>query len=282
MLMERLLPLALAAFLMLPPDALTQKAARDGQLYWEHRAPGHILYAVRTQKRWVAFTFDDGPDPTYTPQILRVLKQHGAHATFFVVGQQARAYPRLLREVAGEGNEIGNHTEHHPQGERLTAKEITSCDAVIHGALGVNPLLLRPPGGRLSDRIVGLAERTQHIIVMWKWDVDPRDWSQPGVTRIVSRVVENVDPGDIVILHDGGGPRTQTVRALDLILGKLSQQGYTFVTVGQMIKEWKDYRPYRNPSQLHREIHQRTSDRQKQQQESPRGAEPVLTAPQPH
>ncbi len=259
--MLRLLPLALAAFLLLPSDALTQKIARDGQLYWEHHAPGRILYSVQTKKRWIAFTFDDGPDPIYTQQILRVLKRHAAHATFFVVGQQARAYPKLLRELVGEGNEIGNHTERHPQEGRLTADEITSCDSVIHGILGVTPVLLRPPGGRLSDRIVDLAERTQHIIVMWTWDVDPRDWSQPGVMRIFSRIVENADPGDIVIFHDGGGPRTQTVKAVDMILETLSQQGYKFVTVGQMIKEWKDYRPYRNPSQLHTEINQSAADR---------------------
>ncbi|MHB1629419.1 MAG: polysaccharide deacetylase family protein [Bacilli bacterium] len=259
--MLRLLPLALATFLLLPPDALTQRTVRDGQLYWEHRAPGHIVYSVRTQKRLLAFTFDDGPDPRYTPKILRILKRHGAHATFFVVGQEARMRPGLLRELVDGGNEIGNHTEHHRRAERLTAEEITSCDATIHSVVGVTPMLLRPPGGRLSDRIVDLAERTRHIIVMWTWDVDPRDWSQPGVSHIFSRVVDNVDSGDIVIFHDGGGPRTQTVEALDMILETLSRRGYTFVTVGQMIREWKDYRPYRSPSQLQTEIHQRPSHR---------------------
>ncbi len=215
-----------------------------GHLYWEKRSPGHIVYSVQTTKKWVALTFDDGPNPKYTIQMMHILDRHHAHATFFVLGNLVREQPKIVQTLYAHGHEIGNHTDQHLKMDRITTADIIACDRAIQEVTGKHPYLLRPPGGGLSERLVRIAEQTKHIIVMWSWDVDSKDWSQPGVQKIVNRVVTHVSPGAIIILHDGGGPRSQTVSALQGILDRLSKEGYTFVTVSQLVAEWKSYRPF--------------------------------------
>ncbi|PWI58096.1 hypothetical protein BM613_05380 [Sulfoacidibacillus thermotolerans] len=221
-----------------------------GHLYWEKRSPGHIVYSVQTTKKWVALTFDDGPNPRYTLPMMNILDQQHAHATFFVLGKLVRQYPQIVKELATHGHEIGNHTDQHLKMDKVSAADITACDNAILQVTGKRPQLLRPPGGGLSEHLVTVAEQTKHIIVMWSWNVDPRDWSQPGVQKIVDRVVKHVTPGTIILLHDGGGPRSQTVTALKEILLQLSKQGYQFVTIDQLLTEWKEYRPF-PPDETH-------------------------------
>lgn len=209
----------------------------SGQQLWEERAPHQVFFHVKTTKRIVALTFDDGPHPSYTPAILAVLHAHHAHGTFFVVGNEVKHYPHILREIIRDGNELGNHTSNHPKLSQLTEKEIRSCDELIEDVTGFRPVLLRPPGGHISDRLLTLSRKTGHVLIMWTWDVDAKDWMKPGIRTIVQKIVDHVDPGDIIILHDGGGKRSQTVEALPIILSDLARRGYACVSVSELFRQ---------------------------------------------
>jgi peptidoglycan-N-acetylglucosamine deacetylase len=184
----------------------------------------------------VALTFDDGPSPTDTPRILRVLKRFHVHATFFTIGYLAAAYPNLVSLEVHEGMTVGNHSYNHPQvppfGElpqRLMRDEI-ELGAKSLAAGGVQPHLFRPPGGSYSPALVGTAKALGERIVLWS--VDPSDWS-PGVTgaQVASRVLAAVHPGSIVVLHDGGGDRTATVKALPAIIKGIRKRGLHLVAL---------------------------------------------------
>lgn len=217
------------------PVAQHAAAAVKGRLYWEAHGEGRVIYHVPVADRAVALTFDDGPEESYTPDILKLLSEHRAHATFFVIGDHAQAFPGLLRQIRLLGNEIGNHTQSHGPGKLVTRQEIEACDTRVRQATGFAPLYLRPPGGHMSERIFELARASHHIVVMW--NVDARDWARPGAAHIASSVIRKVRPGDIVIFHDGGGKRAQTVAALEVILARLSADGYRFLTMSELLGE---------------------------------------------
>lgn len=219
------------------PNTQAAEKPLRGSLYWEKRSQGLAVYSVDTVKKHMAITFDDGPHPDYTPDILALLDEFHAKATFFVVGEYVERFPQLIRTMIAKGHEVGNHTFTHPQVSAMTATEVRACDAAIMKATGQRAVLLRPPGGRISDQTLWVARQTQHRLILWTWDVDTRDWAEPGVQKIVKVVVQHADPGDIVLFHDGGGNRKQTVLALRIILSRLSQEGYHFVTVSQLLKE---------------------------------------------
>ncbi|MCY0901463.1 MAG: polysaccharide deacetylase family protein [Firmicutes bacterium] len=219
------------------PSAAAKEPPARGSHYWEGRGRGLIFYSVTTRNRHVALTFDDGPSPLFTPQVLDVLREFHAKATFFIIGADAVRFPELIRYMAKQGHEIGNHTQTHPQLEGMTGKEVSDCDRTIESITGIRPTLLRPPGGRMSDHTLFVARKTRHRLILWTWDVDTRDWAQPGTQRIVRLVVNHIDPGDIVLFHDGGGKRNQTVAALRIILDQLTKDGYQFVTVSQLLTE---------------------------------------------
>jgi len=241
----------MAMALVMNVQTATQAAKNPmrGSLYWEKRSQGLAVYSVDTAKKDMAITFDDGPHPYYTSDILALLDEFQAKATFFVVGEYAERFPQLVRTMIAKGHEVGNHTFTHPQVSAMTATEVRACDAVIMKATGQRAVLLRPPGGRISDQTLRVARQTQHRLILWTWDVDTRDWAEPGVQKIVEVVVHHADPGDIVLFHDGGGNRKQTVLALRIILSQLSQEGYHFVTVSQLLKE-QTIRPQVQPNPL--------------------------------
>lgn len=214
----------------------TAQGAVRGSPYWTQKGDGWIVYSITTSQPMIAITFDDGPSPQFTPKILQILHHYHAHATFFVIGSVARQYPNLLLSIKQDGHEIGNHTEHHRQLSEVTTSDITMCDKTVQSLTGVRPSLLRPPGGHLTMQFLSMARKTNHKIAMWTWDVDAKDWSRPGVQKIVNTVIKNVDPGDILILHDGGGKRSQTVEALSIILAHLHKDGYQFVTVSELLQ----------------------------------------------
>ena len=174
-------------------------------------------------------TFDDGPDASYTPQILSELKAGGAHATFFVIGQHATQYPSYVQQEHAAGDEIGDHTWDHPFDlTTLTAdqirQELDSTAVEIASLTGNRPSLWRPPGGKYNDTVVQIASSLG--LSMRLWNVSSRDTTNPGVPAIISNVVDRVRGGDIVLLHDGGGDRSQTVAALPTIIDTLRQRGY--------------------------------------------------------
>jgi peptidoglycan/xylan/chitin deacetylase (PgdA/CDA1 family) len=182
----------------------------------------------------VALTFDDGPWPNSTAQLLAILTQRRTLATFFTVGRQVERYPELVRQELAAGMAVGNHSYGHPQPfDRLPAARIR--DEITRGrralqALGVHPVGFRPPGGAASTTVLatgrGLGERTV------LWSVDPADW-HPGVTadQLVWRVLAAARPGAIVLLHDGGGNRSATVAALPAIIDGLRRLGLTLTVV---------------------------------------------------
>lgn len=188
------------------------------------------------KERAVALTFDDGPSPQYTPQILSTLRRLHVHATFFVVGYLAETYPDLVRREARLGMTVGNHSYNHPEvppfdqlPDRLMTDEISLDDDVLE-RLGVHPALFRPPGGRTSTRVVRTAAGLGQRVVLWS--VDPTDW-KPGTTKqqLVHRVLSAVQPGSIVILHDGGGDRSATAAALPAVVRGIRKRGLTIVAL---------------------------------------------------
>jgi cellulose synthase/poly-beta-1,6-N-acetylglucosamine synthase-like glycosyltransferase/peptidoglycan/xylan/chitin deacetylase (PgdA/CDA1 family)/spore germination protein YaaH len=197
----------------------------------------------------VALTFDDGPDPAWTPRILNILKQAGVPASFFIIGQNGQANPDLVKRIVAEGHEIGNHSFTHPNlGEipgRLTDLELNATQRLIESLTGRSTRLFRPPyfgdaEPTTSDEIepVTRAERLGYLTVGLR--VDPDDWTLPGANEIVERTIAGVtspDPdlrGQVVLLHDGGGDRAQTVEALPGLINELRARGYKFVTVSEL------------------------------------------------
>ena len=182
----------------------------------------------------VALTFDDGPWPHTTQQMLTILSQRQAPATFFVVGRQVERYPELVRREVAAGMAIGSHSYRHPQPfDRLPVARIR--DEITQGRrtlqpLGVHPVGFRPPGGAASPAVTAAAQELGDSTVLWS--VDPADW-QPGVTsdQLVQRVLAAARPGAIVLLHDGGGKRSATVAALPAIIDGLRRLGLTLTVV---------------------------------------------------
>jgi peptidoglycan/xylan/chitin deacetylase (PgdA/CDA1 family) len=177
----------------------------------------------------VALTFDDGPDPRNTPRVLDVLRQAGVHATFCEVGYEMRAFPDLVRAVVADGNLLCDHTEHHP---RLDLMPAASVDAEIGGPatfasslVGQRPAFMRAPYGAVNPTVVDSAHR-QGMRVLG-WSVDPSDYLRPPAATIAARVLSAVHPGAIILMHDGGGDRTNTIAALPVIINGLRARGYT-------------------------------------------------------
>jgi peptidoglycan/xylan/chitin deacetylase (PgdA/CDA1 family) len=187
----------------------------------------------------IALTFDDGPNPIYTPQVLAVLQEYGVKATFFDVGYLVDDYPNLARQEYAAGHVVANHSWSHPELTRLSAAgirwQLTQGSGAIQAATGVRPVFFRPPYGAINATVVGEADAVGVTTVLW--NADPRDWALPGVDVIVDRILSQVRNGTIILLHDGGGNRSQTVAALPMIITALEQRGYRFVTVQQLVDD---------------------------------------------
>lgn len=186
------------------------------------------------EDRRVVLTFDDGPDPRYTPKILELLRRHDAVATFCMVGSQMQAHPDLVKDVALAGMRICAHSHSHDEQlgtrdpERMTAEVVDVQErAIAAGDIAVRAF--RAPGGFWTQPLIDCA--AANGMQPLGWSVDPRDWKRPGADAIVETVQKNVHPGAIVLMHDGGGKREQTVAALEVLLPWLAAQGYTTSTL---------------------------------------------------
>ena len=179
----------------------------------------------------ISLTFDDGPDPKYTPRILDILRQAGVRATFCMVGTQARAYPALVKSVHDAGHTICDHTEHHPHLDQLAAPdvdgEIGSMAGFLHDTTGEAPRFVRAPYGGVNATVVQTAHK--YGLRVLGWSIDPSDYLKPAPIVIVGRVFASLHPGAIVLMHDGGGDRTNTIAALPAIINGLKAKGYTIV-----------------------------------------------------
>jgi peptidoglycan-N-acetylglucosamine deacetylase len=187
-------------------------------------------------KHDVALTFDDGPGP-YTPQILRVLERAHAPATFFVIGEWARRYPGYVRAEARAGFEVGDHTETHPFMSLLPAAaqraQIIDAGLAIQRDGAPFPNLWRPPYGAFNTTTLAILRSLRMLVVLWT--VDTSDYARPGVPRIVYTAVSGARPGAIILMHDGGGNRTETVAALPRIITAIRRHGYRLVTISQLL-----------------------------------------------
>jgi peptidoglycan/xylan/chitin deacetylase (PgdA/CDA1 family) len=199
----------------------------------ELAAAGRWLVQGDGTRPEVALTFDDGPHPDFTPRMLDILAAYGIPATFFCVGLCARAYPELVARVVAGGHGVGNHTWSHPYLPDLTRDEVLrQVDATgetLRMVTGALPALVRPPyGSRTPDVLRWFAG---HDLTTVLWDVDSQDWAAPGTDRIVSTVTTAVVPGSVVLMHDAGGDRGQTVAALPRVVEDLLGRGFRFVPV---------------------------------------------------
>ncbi|MEG3936645.1 polysaccharide deacetylase family protein [Microcoleus sp. S36b_A3] len=196
-----------------------------------------IVYkASISNSKVIALTFDDGPTAE-TLKILAVLQKHNVVATFFCLGVNLRENPEIAKQVVKAGNAIGNHTWHHfyhNVTEKTASNEIDYTGIHIYRSSGAKSLLFRPPGGRLNNGFADYAKKKNYVVVMWS--IDPKDFLQPPAAAITRTVLSQATSGAIVLLHDGGGDRQQTVEAVSAIIPKLKQQGYRFVTVPQLLQ----------------------------------------------
>lgn len=206
-----------------------------GRKYFEQR--GDIIWDGPRERKQVALTFDDGPTPGITDQIIDLLKQHRAKATFFCLGAKVERFPDLARRLTDEGYEIANHSFDHKMFHTLTTKkilqELTKTQNSIYRITHKKPVLFRPPGGSYNEQIVEAAKKAKLQLVLWSWDQDTRDWRRPRPAKIVNHVLDHVSNGDIILFHDS---HRNTVEALKKLLPLLQKQGYQFVTVSELIR----------------------------------------------
>ena len=186
----------------------------------------------------IALTFDDGPHHKYTAEILDILKKHDVKATFFTVGTNVERFPELVEREINEGHEIANHTYSHKHmadlGESEFVSEVLMWEDTVYGHHEYSSNLFRPPEGVLTDRECEVIKNLGYDIVLWS--VDTRDWAHTSVDRIVDNVITNVQNGSIVLFHDFVSGESPTPKALEIIIPKLQDMGYEFVTVSELIK----------------------------------------------
>ncbi|MET9177044.1 polysaccharide deacetylase family protein [Kitasatospora aureofaciens] len=215
-----------------PPSASGSASASSVQPVRKSlsEAENKPVYELDPAQRVVALTIDDGPDPKYTPAVLDLLQQHGIRATFFLIGENAVEHPDLVREIADRGHHIANHTWTHPDlrhmSEGAVRDELERTSDLLHRTTGRLPTWFRAPGGDWSP--VSLKVAADLGLRNMGWSVDPRDWSRPGTPAIIDTILKEVRPGAIVLNHDGGGDRSQTVAALKTYLPALIDSGYLF------------------------------------------------------
>ena len=197
-----------------------------------------VVYHSRPNDRMeIALSFDDGPHPRLTPVILSILEEYGIKATFFMVGENVGYYPAAARAVADGGHEIGNHTFSHKKFGRLGEEEIRceifSCEEAIARVSDAPVRLVRPPEGQMSEAMRQAVGALDYRVILW--DVDTRDWAHTPPEAITRHVLDTVQAGDIILMHDFIGYNSPTPEALRLLIPALLQRGFHFVTVGELV-----------------------------------------------
>lgn len=218
-----------AGALPLPRDILQRSASRP------HEILSPRLVRGNPERREIALTFDDGPHAGKTEQLLSILRAAHVRATFFVVGKEVDAHPELVRQELADGHEIGNHTYSHLRLPALNAyqdaEEVMAGARAIERATGSRTRLFRPPGGEYDAQDVQLLKRLGCVMVLWT--DDPGDWARPPAVVLERRILDGVDNGSIILLHDG---IPETLQMLPDLLKKLKARGYRFVTASEMAR----------------------------------------------
>jgi peptidoglycan/xylan/chitin deacetylase (PgdA/CDA1 family) len=204
------------------------------------RVLGYTDYveAGTRRRREVALTFDDGPSP-FTPRLVKVLRRRNVPATFFPVGYGIQRYGRYLQLLKRDGFVVGDHTMTHPVLQHFDldtqANEIDGQATLVRGGGLPYPRLFRPPYGSFNQDTRNLLQQRRMLMVLWS--VNPQDYYRPGAKAIVSRTLAAVHPGAIVLMHDGGGDRSQTVAAVKVLIRKLRARRYRLVTVPRLLSD---------------------------------------------
>ena len=198
-----------------------------------------IVYKqVDTADMKIALTFDDGPHPFRTEEILNVLDKHGVKATFFIVGSNALNYPDTLRRVVECGHEVANHTFSHKLNSNTSKKdiinELNETSNIIIDICECEVKYFRPPGGCISKNVLEAAEECGYQIVLW--NIDTLDWTNCEEEKITENVYKKIKSGSIILFHDYVSNKSHTVSSLDKIIPKLISEGYSFVTVGELLE----------------------------------------------
>jgi len=201
---------------------------------------GIIITKVDTAAKAVALTFDDGPQPGVTPRLLNILQRHDAQATFFVLGLQAEKHPQIVKNAIKHGNEIANHGYSHKFSRynhlSYAVTDIEKARQTIKSITGVNNRLFRPPGGFLSEDMVGYCREERLKIIAWTWNQDTKDWTSISGRQIAGHILQNLEPGQIIILHDGGANRGEMLKGVEILLKGLQEKGYRAVTVSELLQ----------------------------------------------
>ena len=194
---------------------------------------------VPVSEKVIALTFDDGPWPETTEQILATLKQENVKATFYMVGQPLKSFPEIGKKVLADGHVIANHTLHHwyKQMSPLVAqREIEDTAKIIKEVLNVETDYFRPPGGVLTNGLVAYAETQNQSVNMWSVDSGDSNPKRPSSEAILATILAGATPGGIVLMHDGGGSHGNTAKAVPQIIANLRAQGYKFVTITELLE----------------------------------------------
>ncbi len=208
---------------------------QPGRADWGLSSSARIVTRVKVDKPYVALTFDDGPHRTLTPRVLDILKKHGAHATFFVLGRSAVGKSSILARMVEEGHEVGNHSWSHinmrSSSEEQIFREMDRTNATIERATGYTPWVMRPPYGAFNSRLANsIYKRYGTPAILW--DVDTQDWRRPGVQKVVRRAVDRARPGSVILLHD---IHPSTIAAVEDIVTGLQARGFKLVTVSELL-----------------------------------------------
>jgi peptidoglycan-N-acetylglucosamine deacetylase len=215
-----------------PPGTTPPGTTPPGTATPGNAGAGRPEFHVSNGPMAIALTIDDGPHPVYTPQVLRILEQYGVTATFSMIGRQVAQLPGIAVEVAAAGHQVSNHTWRHRDLQYLSPAnaidEIDRATDAIRTQIGVTPQYFRAPYGAWTPTVIRHCEQTG--MVPLAWSVDPRDWARPGTSYIVTNIIRHTRTGSIILEHDGGGDRSQTVAALRIVIPQLLEAGYHFTT----------------------------------------------------
>jgi polysaccharide deacetylase family sporulation protein PdaB len=215
-------------------------AASIGLVYDKLNTGNEVIKKVPTTHKVVALTFDDGPHYKTTPQLLAVLREKQVKSTLFILGENAEKHPEILAQAVQDGHEIATHAYTHKLLSRLSKEEYNAeldrAEKVIR-AVAPKPTLFRPPGGAYNDGVIAAARSRGYEVILWS--IDPGDWRRPSVSHVVNAVLKDVQPGSIVLMHDGQYP-LPTPEAVGIIIDKLREQGYTLVTISELLKYYEE------------------------------------------
>jgi peptidoglycan-N-acetylglucosamine deacetylase len=198
-----------------------------------------MINGVPTLQKAVAITFDDGPNHIYTQQVLEIFSEAGGRATFFMIGEQMKNHPEVVKQVAALGHEIGNHTYTHPKlsllGIAECLEEIEQTEKLIEELAGRKPVVFRPPYLDYNQDTVSLLQQKGYSMI-GALNLAAQDWEQPGVEHILEKSRDALKNGSILIFHDGFGDRSQTIEAVRMLVSELTSQGYQLVTVSELLE----------------------------------------------